>query len=108
LGGRCRGRVPLERPKRQNEAAVDAPLLTILVNDFRINGAKFGCGLGQCGACKVLLDGEAVPACVTPTAAAAGRSIVTLEGLRDGGGRAGSSRPSSTSRPPSAATAHRA
>ena len=66
------------------EAADDVPLLTILVNDFRINGAKFGCGLSQCGACKVLIDGEAVPACVTPTVAAAGRSVTTLEGLRDG------------------------
>jgi nicotinate dehydrogenase subunit A len=68
----------------RTEAANDAPLLTVLVNDFRINGAKFGCGLGQCGACAVLLDGEPVPSCVTPTATAAGRSVTTLEGLRDG------------------------
>jgi nicotinate dehydrogenase subunit A len=68
----------------RTEAADDAPLLTILVNDFRINGAKFGCGLAQCGACTVLLDGEPVTSCVTALSAAAGRSVTTLEGLRDG------------------------
>ena len=69
----------------RTEAADDTPLLTILVNDFRINGAKFGCGLSQCGACTVLLDGEPITSCVTLAAAAAGRSVTTLEGLRDGG-----------------------
>ena len=68
----------------RTEAADDAPLLTILVNDFRINGAKFGCGLAQCGACTVLLDGEPITSCVTALSAAAGRSVTTLEGLRDG------------------------
>jgi nicotinate dehydrogenase subunit A len=68
----------------RTEAANDAPLLTVLVNDFRINGAKFGCGLAQCGACTVLLDGEPVTSCVTALSAAAGRSVTTLEGLRDG------------------------
>lgn len=62
----------------------DAPLLYVLVNDFRINGAKFGCGLAQCGACTVLIDGDPVRSCVTTMAAAAGRSVTTLEGLRDG------------------------
>ncbi len=62
----------------------DAPLLYVLVNDFHINGAKFGCGLAQCGACTVLIDGDPVRSCVTATAAAAGRSVTTLEGLRDG------------------------
>jgi aerobic-type carbon monoxide dehydrogenase small subunit (CoxS/CutS family) len=68
----------------RTEAADDAPLLTVLVNDFRINGARFGCGLAQCGACTVLLDGEPVTSCVTALSAAAGRSVTTLEGLRDG------------------------
>jgi aerobic-type carbon monoxide dehydrogenase small subunit (CoxS/CutS family) len=68
----------------RTEAADDAPLLTVLVNDFRINGARFGCGLAQCGACTVLLDGEPVMSCVTALSAAAGRSVTTLEGLRDG------------------------
>jgi nicotinate dehydrogenase subunit A len=62
----------------------DAPLLYVLVNDFSINGAKFGCGLAQCGACTVLIDGDPVRSCVTTMAAAAGRSVTTLEGLRDG------------------------
>ena len=66
------------------EAPENAPLLYVLVNDFRINGAKFGCGLAQCGACTVLMDGEPVRSCVTMTAAAAGRSVTTLEGLREG------------------------
>lgn len=59
----------------------DTPLLYALRNDLRLNGPKFGCGLAQCGACTVLLDGNAVQSCVTPVAGAVGRSIVTLEGL---------------------------
>jgi nicotinate dehydrogenase subunit A len=62
----------------------DAPLLYVLVNELRINGSKFGCGRAQCGACTVLIDGEPVRSCVTSTSAAAGRSVTTLEGLRDG------------------------
>jgi nicotinate dehydrogenase subunit A len=53
----------------------------VLRNDLRLNGPKFGCGLAQCGACKVLLDGEAVPSCVLPLSEAAGREVITLEGL---------------------------
>ncbi len=64
----------------------DAPLLYVLVNDLRINGSKFGCGRAQCGACTVLIDGEPVRSCVTSTSAVAGRSVTTLEGLRDGDG----------------------
>jgi nicotinate dehydrogenase subunit A len=60
------------------------PLLAVLRNDFGLNGPKFGCGLGQCGACTVLLDGLPARACVTPLSVAAGRCIVTLEGLADG------------------------
>ena len=65
--------------------AIDAdpttPLLYVLRDDLRLNGAKFGCGLGQCGACTVLIDGEAVYSCITPIAALAGRRIRTVEGL---------------------------
>lgn len=68
----------------RTEVAGDVPLLTILVNDFRVNGAKFGCGRAQCGACTVLLDGEPIQSCVTATSTAAGRSVTTLEGLRNG------------------------
>jgi len=59
----------------------DTPLLYALRNDLRLNGPKFGCGVAQCGACTVLVDGRAVQSCVMPVAAAAGRSVTTLEGL---------------------------
>ncbi|MBI2202342.1 MAG: (2Fe-2S)-binding protein [Candidatus Rokubacteria bacterium] len=62
-------------------AAPETPLLLVLRNDLQLNGPKFGCGLAQCGACIVHLDGDAVPACVTPLSEAAGRSVVTIEGL---------------------------
>jgi len=67
------------------EHAIDAdpatPLLYVLRDDLRLNGAKFGCGLGQCGACTVLVDGETAYSCITPIAALAGRRIRTVEGL---------------------------
>jgi nicotinate dehydrogenase subunit A len=59
----------------------DTPLLYVLRNDFELNGPKYGCGLGQCGACTVLLDGGPARSCVVPVAAAIGRETVTLEGL---------------------------
>ena len=59
----------------------DAPLLTVLRNDLALNGPKYGCGLGECGACMVLIDGIAVRSCVVPVRAAAGRTVMTLEGL---------------------------
>jgi len=58
------------------------PLLYILQENFQINGAKFGCGLGQCGACTVLLDGMPIRSCITAISDAAGHSITSLEGLR--------------------------
>jgi aerobic-type carbon monoxide dehydrogenase small subunit (CoxS/CutS family) len=57
------------------------PLLYVLRNDLQLNGAKFGCGLGQCGACTVVIDGEPVFSCVTPIMLLKGRKIVTVEGL---------------------------
>jgi nicotinate dehydrogenase subunit A len=57
------------------------PLLYVLRDHLQLNGAKFGCGLGQCGACTVLVDGRAVFSCVTPISTLAGRRITTLEGL---------------------------
>jgi aerobic-type carbon monoxide dehydrogenase small subunit (CoxS/CutS family) len=56
-------------------------LLTVLRDDLDLTGAKYGCGEAQCGACVVLLDGEPVPACVTPVGSATGRQIETVEGL---------------------------
>src|SRR6185312_9576085 len=61
------------------------PLLYALRDDLGLRGPRFGCGLGQCGACTVLVDGAAVRSCVTPAAALVGKKIVTLEGLVSGG-----------------------
>ena len=57
------------------------PLLYVLRNDLGLNCPKFGCGLGQCGSCTVIMDGLAVHSCVVPVSRAAGRNILTLEGL---------------------------
>jgi nicotinate dehydrogenase subunit A len=59
----------------------ETPLLYVLRNDGKLNGPKFGCGLGQCGACTVLLDGVATRACVTLISAVGSANVVTLEGL---------------------------
>jgi len=59
----------------------DQPLLYVLRNTLGLHSAKFGCGLGQCGACTVLLDGQAVRSCVLPVHQAAGHSVTTLEAL---------------------------
>ena len=59
----------------------DAPLLNILRNDLGLNGPKYGCGLGECGACTVLVDGVEARACVIPVGGVEGRHITTLEGL---------------------------
>ena len=67
------------------EAAGDTPLLYVLRNDLEVNGAKYGCGFAQCGACTVVIDGKAVRSCITPLSAVAGKSITTLEGLSAGG-----------------------
>ena len=69
------------RPVTVDSWDPDQPLLYILRNTLALHGAKFGCGLGQCGACTVLLDGKAVRSCLTPVKQAAGHAITTLEGL---------------------------
>ena len=66
---------------RSVPAEPDTPLLYVLRNDLELNGAKFGCGLAQCGACTVLVNGQATRSCVTPIDTVAGAEIVTLEGL---------------------------
>jgi nicotinate dehydrogenase subunit A len=68
--------------KRQRvEATPDTPLLYVLRNDLELQGPRFGCGLGQCGACTVHLNGKAIRSCITPVAGAVGQKVVTLEGL---------------------------
>jgi nicotinate dehydrogenase subunit A len=62
-------------------ADADTPLLYVLRNDLELNGAKFGCGLSQCGACTVLVDGQAMRSCVTPAGTVTGSEITTIEGL---------------------------
>src|SRR5450830_144987 len=62
-------------------AMADTPVLLVLRNDLRLNGPKYGCGLGECGACTVIVDGVAARSCVFPLAGAVDRQIVTLEGL---------------------------
>ena len=68
---------------RQHEvdADPDTPLLYVLRDDLQLNGAKFGCGFGQCGACTVMVDGKAIFSCVTPIALLSARQIKTIEGL---------------------------
>jgi nicotinate dehydrogenase subunit A len=65
----------------QVDADPDTPLLYVLRDDLQLNAAKFGCGLGQCGSCTVIVDGKAVLSCVTPMVLLEGRKVTTLEGL---------------------------
>jgi nicotinate dehydrogenase subunit A len=71
----------VNRRSRTLDVDPDTPLLYVLRNDLALRGPRFGCGLGQCGACTVLMDGIAIRSCVTPVSRAARRAIVTLEGL---------------------------
>jgi len=66
------------------EVSPAASLLSVLRNDLRLNGPKYGCGLGECGACSVLVDGIEARACVIPVGGVEGRAITTLEGLSSG------------------------
>lgn len=63
------------------DVEASTPLLYVLRNDLELSGPRFGCGLGQCGACTVLMNGMPVRSCVTPVSAAVGNDITTLEGL---------------------------
>jgi nicotinate dehydrogenase subunit A len=76
-------RITLRVNGRAHTVDVDesTPLLYVLSDDLALNGPKFGCGLGQCGACTVIVKGQAMRSCVTPVKAAAGADVVTLEGL---------------------------
>jgi isoquinoline 1-oxidoreductase alpha subunit len=67
--------------RHQLEVSEDIPLLYVLRNDLELKGPQFGCGLSQCGACSVLVDGKEARSCMWPAAAAVGKQITTLEGL---------------------------
>jgi aerobic-type carbon monoxide dehydrogenase small subunit (CoxS/CutS family) len=67
--------------RRQVDAPGDTPLLYVLRNDLEIGSPQFGCGLSQCGACSVLVDGKEVRACVTPVSSIANKQVTTIEGL---------------------------
>jgi isoquinoline 1-oxidoreductase alpha subunit len=67
--------------ERSVKASPDTPLLYVLRNELGVMTPKFGCGLGQCGACSVLLDGAEIRSCITPIAGAVGKEITTVEGL---------------------------
>ncbi len=69
----------------ESAAEPDTPLLWVLREDLGLTGTKFGCGIGQCGACTVHLDGAAVRSCQMPVSAVEGKAIVTIEGLSDDG-----------------------
>ena len=71
----------VNRVSHRLEVDPGTPLLYVLRNDLGLDGPKFGCGLAQCGACTVLVDGEAVPSCAIPLSQVAGREVLTLEGL---------------------------
>jgi isoquinoline 1-oxidoreductase alpha subunit len=81
--------MPLELTVNGNAHTVDAdpntPLLWVIRDQIGLTGTKFSCGIGQCGACTVLIDGQPVRSCIVPVAAAEGKSIATIEGVsRDG------------------------
>jgi len=67
--------------RRQVEAPVDTPLLYVLRNDLELSSPQFGCGVSQCGACSVLVDGTELRSCVTPLSRVVGKEVTTLEGL---------------------------
>ncbi len=80
-GGNVAVKLTVNRQTVEVDAAPDTPLLWVLRDHIDLKGAKFGCGVGSCGACTVLVDGHAIRSCMTPLSAVAGSQILTLEGL---------------------------
>src|SRR5215469_4817008 len=85
--GGFRMRLSVNEQVHEIDADPDTPLLYVLRDELGMNGAKYGCGLGQCGACTVLRDGRALRSCIAPVGQLEGAEIVTLEGLGGGEGR---------------------
>ncbi len=75
----------LNGESRSIEIEPETPLLWVLRDELGLTGTKFGCGIGQCGACTIHLDGAPVRGCLTPVSAAAGRTVTTIEGLDPNG-----------------------
>lgn len=75
----------INNQRKQIEADADTPLLWVLRDHLNLVGTKFGCGIAQCGACTVHLDGQAVRSCSTPVSSVGDRSVVTIEGLSENG-----------------------
>ena len=71
----------VNQKKVQIDADPDTPLLWVLRDELQLTGSKFGCGIGQCGACTVHIDGKAQRSCITPVSTVSNKSIVTIEGL---------------------------
>lgn len=80
-----RFRLTVNGTERVVDADPDTPLLLVLRNDLDLKGARFGCGMGLCGACLVRMDGAVVASCDTPMWSVEGRAVVTVEGLAGGG-----------------------
>jgi len=78
--------IPLNVNKKKYDVDVepDTPLLWVIRDELHLTGTKYGCGIGQCGACTVHIDGEPVKSCIRPVSAVAGKQVTTIEGLSDG------------------------
>src|SRR5262249_17562666 len=74
-------KIKVNEQVRAVSSAPDTPLLYVLTNELNLQGPRFGCGLGQCGSCSVLISGVETRSCMTPVGSAAGKSITTLEGI---------------------------
>ena len=74
-------RLTVNERVQEVQAASDTPLLYVLRNELMLDGPRFGCGLGQCGSCSVLVDGVELKSCITPLSRVAGKTVTTLEGL---------------------------
>jgi nicotinate dehydrogenase subunit A len=68
----------------RSSAPNTTPLLNVLAHDLQVNGTKFGCGKAQCNACLVMVDGNPIKSCVAPVSTVAGRSVITLAGMKEG------------------------
>lgn len=74
--------ITVNKVLHQLDVDADTPLLWVIRDELKLKGTKFGCGMAQCGACTVHLEGQAIRSCVTPIAAVAGRSVTTIEGIQ--------------------------